>query len=88
MQQRLFEVTGLLDAVWAPAKRRVSEERDALQEIVTAEDDRVQLAVFKGDVQVDNQPQPVAFEPVKKPIGEAQDNLRLRADWFKRRTGQ
>src|SRR5438270_7176668 len=30
-------VTGLLDAVWGPARRRVNEERDALQEIVTAE---------------------------------------------------
>jgi peptidyl-dipeptidase Dcp len=37
-------VTGLLDAVWAPARRRVAEERDALQEIVTAEGGNFRLA--------------------------------------------
>jgi peptidyl-dipeptidase Dcp len=37
-------VTGLLDAVWAPARRRVGEERDALQEVVTAEGGNFRLA--------------------------------------------
>ena len=37
-------VTGLLDAVWAPARRRVGEERDALQEIVTAAGGNFRLA--------------------------------------------
>ena len=37
-------VTGLLDAVWAPARRRVAEERDALQEIVAAEGGNFRLA--------------------------------------------
>jgi peptidyl-dipeptidase Dcp len=37
-------VTGLLDTVWAPARRRVAEERDALQETVTAEGGNFQLA--------------------------------------------
>jgi len=27
------------------------------------------------------------FEPVKRPVGEAPDNLRQRAQWFKRRSG-
>ena len=29
-----------------------------------------------------------SFEPVKRPIGEAPDNLRLRSQWFKRRSGE
>lgn len=37
-------VTGLLDAVWAPARRRVGEERDALQELVAAEGGNFRLA--------------------------------------------
>src|SRR3954471_5737831 len=37
-------VTSLLDAVWAPARRRVAEERDALQETVTAEGGNFRLA--------------------------------------------
>ena len=37
-------VTGLLDAVWGPARRRVAEERDALQEMVTAEGGNFRLA--------------------------------------------
>jgi peptidyl-dipeptidase Dcp len=37
-------VTGLLDAVWAPARRRVGQERDALQEMVTAEGGNFRLA--------------------------------------------
>jgi peptidyl-dipeptidase Dcp len=37
-------VAGLLDAVWAPARRRVVEERDALQEIVAAEGGNFRLA--------------------------------------------
>src|SRR5436190_5061800 len=37
-------VTGLLDAVWVPARRRVGEERDALQEIVAAEGGNFRLA--------------------------------------------
>ncbi|MEJ0078650.1 MAG: M3 family metallopeptidase [Alphaproteobacteria bacterium] len=37
-------VTGLLDAVWAPARRRVAEERDALQEIAAAEGGNFRLA--------------------------------------------
>ena len=28
------------------------------------------------------------FEPVKRPIGEAPENLRLRSQWFKHRSGQ
>jgi peptidyl-dipeptidase Dcp len=37
-------VTGLLDAVWAPARRRVGEEREALQGMVTAEGGNFRLA--------------------------------------------
>jgi len=37
-------VTGLLDAVWGPARRRVGEERDALQEMVAAEGGNFSLA--------------------------------------------
>ncbi|TMJ03254.1 MAG: M3 family metallopeptidase [Alphaproteobacteria bacterium] len=37
-------VTGLLDAVWAPARRRVAGERDALQDTVTAEGGNFRLA--------------------------------------------
>jgi peptidyl-dipeptidase Dcp len=37
-------VTGLLDAVWVPARRRVGEERDALQEMVAAEGGNFKLA--------------------------------------------
>ena len=37
-------VTGLLDAVWGPARRRVTQERDALQEMVTAEGGNFALA--------------------------------------------
>ena len=37
-------VTGLLDAVWGPARRRVGEERDALQEMVAAEGGNFPLA--------------------------------------------
>ncbi len=37
-------VTGLLDAVWAPARRRVMEERDALQALAAAEGDNFRLA--------------------------------------------
>ncbi len=37
-------VTGLLDAVWAPARRRVGEERDALQEMAAAEGGNFRLA--------------------------------------------
>jgi peptidyl-dipeptidase Dcp len=37
-------VTGLLDAVWAPARRRVGEERDALQELAAAEGGNFRLA--------------------------------------------
>jgi peptidyl-dipeptidase Dcp len=37
-------VTGLLDAVWAPARRRVGEERDALQEMVAGEGGNFRLA--------------------------------------------
>ena len=37
-------VTGLLDAVWGPARRRVGEERDALQEMVAAEGGNFRLA--------------------------------------------
>ena len=37
-------VTGLLDAVWAPARRRVGEERDALQDMVAAEGGNFALA--------------------------------------------
>ena len=37
-------VSGLLDAVWAPARRRVGEERDALQETVTSEGGNFRLA--------------------------------------------
>jgi peptidyl-dipeptidase Dcp len=40
----IAELTGLLDAVWAPAKHRVGEERDALQEIVAAEGGNFRLA--------------------------------------------
>jgi peptidyl-dipeptidase Dcp len=37
-------VTGLLDAVWAPARRRVGEERDALQEMAATEGGNFRLA--------------------------------------------
>jgi peptidyl-dipeptidase Dcp len=37
-------VTGLLDAVWGPARRRVGQERDALQEMVAAEGGNFRLA--------------------------------------------
>src|SRR4051812_12531989 len=37
-------VTGLLDAVWAPARRRVGQERHALQEMVAAEGGNFRLA--------------------------------------------
>ena len=37
-------VTGLLDAVWEPARRRVGEERDALQNMVAAEGGNFALA--------------------------------------------
>src|SRR5439155_18936734 len=37
-------VFGLLDAVWAPARRRVAQERDALQEMITAEGGNFALA--------------------------------------------
>jgi len=37
-------VTSLLDAVWDPARRRVGQERDALQQIVAAEGGNFRLA--------------------------------------------
>lgn len=37
-------VTGLLDAVWTPARRRVTQERDALQDVVAAEGGNFRLA--------------------------------------------
>ena len=37
-------VTGLLDAVWSPARRRVGQERDALQEQVAAHGGNFRLA--------------------------------------------
>jgi peptidyl-dipeptidase Dcp len=37
-------VTGLLDAVWAPARRRVAQERDALQDTVAAEGGNFRVA--------------------------------------------
>ena len=37
-------VTGLLDAVWGPARRRVEEERDALQQMVLAEGGNFRVA--------------------------------------------
>jgi peptidyl-dipeptidase Dcp len=37
-------VSGLLDAVWAPARRRVGQERDALQEMVATEGGNFALA--------------------------------------------
>jgi peptidyl-dipeptidase Dcp len=37
-------VTSLLDAVWGPARRRVTEERDALQEMAVAEGGNFRLA--------------------------------------------
>ncbi len=37
-------VTGLLDAVWAPARRRVGEERDALQNMIATEGGNFALA--------------------------------------------
>jgi peptidyl-dipeptidase Dcp len=37
-------VTGLLDSVWGPARRRVTEERDALQQMVAAEGANFKLA--------------------------------------------
>jgi peptidyl-dipeptidase Dcp len=37
-------VSGLLDTVWAPARRRVSRERDALQELAAAEGGNFRLA--------------------------------------------
>ena len=39
-------VSGLLDAVWGPARRRVGEERDALQEMVAAEGGNFRLAAW------------------------------------------
>jgi peptidyl-dipeptidase Dcp len=44
MAKRPEAVTGLLDAVWAPARRRVTEERDALQELAAAEGGNFRLA--------------------------------------------
>jgi peptidyl-dipeptidase Dcp len=37
-------VTGLLDAVWGPARERVGEERDALQQMVASEGGNFRLA--------------------------------------------
>ena len=37
-------VTGLLDAVWEPARRRVTQERDALQDVVALEGGNFDLA--------------------------------------------
>ena len=37
-------VSGLLDTVWAPARRRVTQERDALQELAAAEGGNFRLA--------------------------------------------
>ena len=37
-------VTGLLDAVWTPARRRVGQERDALQEMAAAEGGNFRIA--------------------------------------------
>ena len=37
-------VSGLLDTVWGPARRRVGEERDALQELAAAEGGNFRLA--------------------------------------------
>jgi peptidyl-dipeptidase Dcp len=44
MAKRPEAVLGLLDAVWGPARRRVGEERDALQQIVAAEGGNFPLA--------------------------------------------
>src|SRR6185437_8219795 len=44
MAKRPEAVLGLLDAVWAPARRRVEEERDALQDTVTTEGGNFRLA--------------------------------------------
>ena len=41
-------VTGLLDAVWGPARRRVAAERDALQEVVATEGGNFRLAPWDG----------------------------------------
>ena len=54
--------------------------------IVNPAGDRVEFDLYL--LTQDTPPQPIAFEPIKKPIGEPQDNLLLRAEWFKRRTGQ
>jgi peptidyl-dipeptidase Dcp len=37
-------VSGLLDTVWGPARRRVSQERDALQQLAAAEGENFRLA--------------------------------------------
>src|SRR5262249_20695932 len=37
-------VSGLLDSVWGPARRRVGKERDALQEMIAAEGSNFKLA--------------------------------------------
>ena len=39
-------VSRLLDSVWGPARRRVTEERDALQQMVTAEGGNFKLAAW------------------------------------------
>src|SRR4029077_5180617 len=44
MAKRPEAVLGLLDAVWAPARRRVGDERDALQELAAAEGGNFRLA--------------------------------------------
>jgi peptidyl-dipeptidase Dcp len=44
MAKRPEAVLGLLDAVWAPARRRVTEERDALQELAATEGGNFRLA--------------------------------------------
>jgi len=44
MAKKPEAVTGLLDAVWAPARRRVIEERDALQGLAAAEGGNFRLA--------------------------------------------
>jgi peptidyl-dipeptidase Dcp len=44
MAKRPEAVTGLLDAVWVPARRRVTKERDALQGLAAAEGGNFRLA--------------------------------------------
>jgi peptidyl-dipeptidase Dcp len=44
MAKKPEAVTGLLDAVWGPARRRVAEERDALQAMVATEGGNFKLA--------------------------------------------